>query len=135
MKDTREEPQTWEKEFDAVLETVGSPQQYYEKVKSFITTLLEDARAAERAALREEAERYNAQGYGLSDFLNMLRSHLLDDSPTEKEKRPRNLRDNSDGTCNCRPLGGGCFFTNGFGGACNCPCHALTALEVTEKKV
>lgn len=35
-----------------------------------------------------------------------------------------NLRDNPDGTCNCRPLGGGsCFFTDGFDNACNCKCH------------
>ncbi len=34
-----------------------------------------------------------------------------------------NLRDNPDGTCNCRPLGKGCFFTDGFDGACDCKCH------------
>jgi hypothetical protein len=35
------------------------------------------------------------------------------------------LRDNKDGTCNCRPLGGsGCFFTAQFtGGPCDCKCH------------
>lgn len=34
-----------------------------------------------------------------------------------------NLRDNPDGTCNCRPLGDGCFFTDGLGGRCDCKCH------------
>lgn len=35
-----------------------------------------------------------------------------------------NLRDNPDGTCNCRPLGRGCFFTDGFDGPCDCKCHS-----------
>ncbi len=35
----------------------------------------------------------------------------------------KSLRDNSDGTCNCSPLGNSCFFTNGFGGRCDCKCH------------
>lgn len=34
-----------------------------------------------------------------------------------------NLRDNKDGTCNCKPLGTGCFFTDGFDGRCDCKCH------------
>lgn len=35
-----------------------------------------------------------------------------------------NLRDNSDGSCNCKPLGSGCFFTSGAeGGQCDCKCH------------
>lgn len=35
----------------------------------------------------------------------------------------KNLRDNTDGSCNCRPLGEGCFFTDGFGNKCDCKCH------------
>lgn len=35
-----------------------------------------------------------------------------------------NLRDNPDGTCNCRQLGvgGGCFFLT-LDGPCDCKCH------------
>lgn len=42
-----------------------------------------------------------------------------------------NLRDNKDGTCNCKPLMGGCFFTDGFEGKCDCKCH----FKVEDKKV
>jgi hypothetical protein len=37
-----------------------------------------------------------------------------------------NLRDNKDGSCNCRPLGGGCFFADALGGPCDCKCHQKT---------
>ena len=33
------------------------------------------------------------------------------------------LRDNQDGTCNCRKLGYGCFFIGSKGGRCDCKCH------------
>jgi hypothetical protein len=36
-------------------------------------------------------------------------------TPTKKGGNS-NLRDNADGTCNCRPFMGGCFFTDGFDG-------------------
>lgn len=46
-----------------------------------------------------------------------------------------NLRDNKDGTCNCRPFGGGCFFTDGFDGPCDCKCHqAPIPVDGWEKK-
>lgn len=42
------------------------------------------------------------------------------------------LRDNADGTCNCRPLMGGCFFTDGFDGRCDCKCHKPFANQAEE---
>lgn len=44
------------------------------------------------------------------------------------------LRDNPDGTCNCRPLLGGCFFTDGFDGRCDCKCHQAKPAENWEKE-
>lgn len=40
-----------------------------------------------------------------------------------EEVTTTNLRDNPDGTCNCKPLGDGCFFTSESGGRCDCKCH------------
>lgn len=39
-----------------------------------------------------------------------------------------NLRYNADGTCNCKPLGGGCFFTHPYDDSkpCDCKCHMST---------
>lgn len=35
-----------------------------------------------------------------------------------------NLRDNLDGTCNCKMIAKNtCFFTDGFDGRCDCKCH------------
>lgn len=35
-----------------------------------------------------------------------------------------NLRDNADGTCNCRMIAKNtCFFADGFDGRCDCKCH------------
>lgn len=48
------------------------------------------------------------------------------------------LRDNSDGTCNCRSLGGNsCFFTDGLGGPCDCKCHRgfIGKFEVTSEPI
>lgn len=39
------------------------------------------------------------------------------------KKYINSLRDNEDGTCNCKPMGGGCFFTDIFGNHCDCKCH------------
>lgn len=47
----------------------------------------------------------------------------------------QNLRDNSDGTCNCKPLGNGCFFTNSIGGKCDCKCHKMTKTEQFKEEV
>jgi hypothetical protein len=53
---------------------------------------------------------------------------------TPPEKRGNsNLRDNADGTCNCRPFMGGCFFTDGFDGRCACKCHTPTSPECEHK--
>lgn len=44
-----------------------------------------------------------------------------------------NLRDNEDGTCNCRPFGEGCFFTDTLGeGPCDCECHKPMTTEETK---
>ncbi len=55
-----------------------------------------------------------------------LKDLVLEGDPCtcqEKEEKHYNLRDNPDGTCNCRPLGNSCFFLDGFGNRCDCPCH------------
>lgn len=50
------------------------------------------------------------------------------------EQKGNSLRDNPDGTCNCRPLGSGCFFTDGMDGKCKCKCHAVPS-QVEKKKI
>lgn len=52
-------------------------------------------------------------------------------SLTEREQVSisTNLRDNKNGSCDCRPLGKGCFFSDGFGGQCDCKCHTITDAE------
>lgn len=39
------------------------------------------------------------------------------------------LRNNQDGTCNCRPLGSGCFFQEIDGSRCKCSCHNKPTFE------
>lgn len=45
----------------------------------------------------------------------------------------QSLRNNPDGSCNCRPLGGACFFTDIVGGPCDCKCHKITQGKYTLK--
>jgi hypothetical protein len=52
-------------------------------------------------------------------------------NPTERRGNS-NLRTIADGTCNCRPFMGGCFFTDGFDGRCDCKCHTPTPTEVKD---
>ena len=42
------------------------------------------------------------------------------------------LRNNQDGTCNCRPLGNGCFFQEIDGSRCGCKCHTKPIFETTQ---
>lgn len=41
------------------------------------------------------------------------------------------LRNNQDGTCNCRPLSNGCFFQELDGSRCRCKCHTKPTFETT----
>lgn len=42
------------------------------------------------------------------------------------------LRNNQDGTCNCRPLSNGCFFQELDGSRCRCKCHTKPTFETTQ---
>lgn len=78
--------------------------------------------------------------YQFENTEEMPKFLVIEAEPVEEEwearqrvgEKPFSLRDNSDGTCNCRPLMGSCFFTDGFGNRCNCRCHRPAKEEKCE---
>lgn len=53
----------------------------------------------------------------LATAVNSIISYL------QEKEGIKSLRDNSDKTCNCSPLGNGCFFQELDGSRCKCKCH------------
>lgn len=83
----------WEKEFDEVLETVDSPENYYLKVKAFLHQQLQKAREEERERAIEivkdelrtaPLEVQMTKGIVFANIISRIHSELDQDTPKSR---------------------------------------------------
>lgn len=90
-----------------------------------------DCVRTEIATARREWEDETVADWNVRVAEKIIKDRRERDEEIRGMRKPRqSLRDNADGTCNCRMIARDCcFFTDGFGGPCECKCHRPTPPE------